>query len=91
METMLVDLYSTVLGNENIGTADSFFDAGGDSLRALQLISRLYAELAVDLDVSAVFLNPTARQLAAVLRDKHGFDDADLDPESLDDLERLLG
>ncbi len=91
METMLVDLYATILGREEIGAADSFFDAGGNSLQALQLIARLYSELAVDLDVSAVFLNPAARQLAAVLRDKHGFDDADLDTESLEDLERQLG
>jgi amino acid adenylation domain-containing protein len=91
METMLVDLYASVLGSEDIGAADSFFDAGGNSLQALQLIARLYSELAVDLDVSSVFLNPTAQQLAAVLRDKHGFDDADLDEESLDDLERQLG
>ncbi len=90
IETVLVDLYSTILGNERIGAADSFFDVGGNSLQALQLIAQLYAALAVDLDVSAVFLAPTAQQLAAVLRDKHGFDDADLDDESLDDLERQL-
>ncbi len=91
LETMLVDLYATILGSEEIGAADSFFDAGGNSLQALRLIARLYTELAVDLDVSAVFLNPAAQQLAAVLRDEHGFDDAELDAESLDDLERQLG
>ncbi|HWF79283.1 MAG TPA: amino acid adenylation domain-containing protein [Streptosporangiaceae bacterium] len=81
IETVLVDLYATILGDEQIGAADSFFDAGGNSLQALQLVAQLYAALAVDLDVSAVFLAPTARQLAAVLRDKHGFDDAELDDE----------
>jgi amino acid adenylation domain-containing protein len=86
IETVLVDLYATILANEQIGAADSFFDVGGNSLQALQLVAQLYATLAVDLDVSAVFLAPTARQLAAVLRDKHGFDDADLDEESLEDL-----
>jgi amino acid adenylation domain-containing protein len=90
IETVLVDLYGTILGNEQVGAADSFFDVGGNSLQALQLIAQLYSALAVDLDVSAVFLAPTAQQLAAVLRDKHGFDDADLDEESLDDLERQL-
>lgn len=88
LETMLVDLYATVLGNDRIGAADSFFDAGGNSLQALQLIAQLYSTLAVDLDVSAVFLAPTAQQLAVVLRDKHGFDDASLDEESLEDVER---
>ena len=59
--------------------------------QALQLIAQLYSALTVDLDVSAVFLAPTAQQLAAVLRDKHGFDDADLDEESIEDLERQFG
>ncbi len=88
IETVLVDLYATILGDEQIGATDSFFDVGGNSLQALQLIAQLYGALAVDLDVSAVFLAPTAQQLAAVLRDKHGFDDADLDEESLEDLVR---
>ncbi len=87
IETVLVDLYATILGNEQLGAADSFFDAGGNSLQALRLVAQLYSALAVDLDVSAVFLAPTPQQLAAVLRDKHGFEDADLD--SVDDLERL--
>jgi acyl-coenzyme A synthetase/AMP-(fatty) acid ligase len=91
IEAVLVDLYATILGNEHIGAADSFFDAGGNSLQALQLIAQLYSALTVDLDVSAVFLAPTARQLAAVLRDEHGFDDADLDEESIEDLERQFG
>ncbi|HEX9624111.1 MAG TPA: amino acid adenylation domain-containing protein [Streptosporangiaceae bacterium] len=91
IETMLVDLYATVLGNAQIGAADSFFDAGGNSLQALQLIAQLYSTLAVDLDVSAVFLAPTPQQLAAVLRDKHGFDDASLDEESIEDVEKSAG
>jgi acyl-coenzyme A synthetase/AMP-(fatty) acid ligase len=88
IETMLVDLYATVLGNDRIGAADSFFEVGGNSLQALQLIAGLYSTLAVDLDVCAVFLAPTPQQLAEVLRDEHGFDDASLDEESIEDLER---
>ncbi len=88
IETMLVDLYATVLSNDQIGAADGFFDAGGNSLQALALIAQLYSTLAVDLDVSAVFLAPTPQQLAAVLRDKHGFEDASLDDESIEDVER---
>ncbi|HET9894393.1 MAG TPA: hypothetical protein VFQ44_05620 [Streptosporangiaceae bacterium] len=52
----------------------------------MQLITALRETLAADLDVSAVFLAPTARQLGATLRDKHGFDDADLSEESLEQL-----
>ncbi|HEX9352704.1 MAG TPA: AMP-binding protein, partial [Streptosporangiaceae bacterium] len=91
IETVLVDLYATVLGNEQVGAADSFFDTGGNSLQAMQLITQLRATLAVDLDVSAVFLAPTPRQLAALLRDKHGFDDADLGEAGIDGLEQGPG
>jgi len=62
---------------------------GGSSLQAMRLITALRDTLAVDLDVSAVFLAPTAQQLAAHLRDKYGFDDADLDDESIEELEHL--
>ncbi len=86
LETMLVDLYATVLGHESTGAAGSFFDSGGNSLQAMQLITALRETLAVDLDVSAVFLAPSPQQLAAALRDKYGFDDADLDDESIEEL-----
>jgi acyl carrier protein len=86
LETALVDFYATVLGNEQLGATDSFFDTGGNSLQAMQLITRLRTSLAVDLDITAVFLAPAPRQLAALLRDKHGFDDADLADEGIEGL-----
>jgi amino acid adenylation domain-containing protein len=86
LETFLVDLYATVLGHQQVGAADSFFDAGGSSLAAMQLVTELRRSLAVDLDVSAIFLTPAPQQLAGMLRDKHGLDDAELTEESLDDL-----
>jgi acyl-coenzyme A synthetase/AMP-(fatty) acid ligase len=79
LEAVLVDLYATVLGTEDVGVTDGFFDAGGSSLQAMRLITQLRTSLDVDLDVSAMFLAPAPRQLAAVLRDEHGFADGDLD------------
>jgi aryl carrier-like protein len=81
IETVLVSLYASVLGREQVGATDSFFDIGGDSLRAMHLVTKLRSALAVDLDVAALFLAPAPRQLAALLRDKHGLDDADLSAE----------
>jgi amino acid adenylation domain-containing protein len=89
IEAVVADLYATVLGNEYVGATDSFFDAGGSSLQAMQLITALRAALAVDLDVSAVFINPTPRQLAALLRTEHGFDDTDLGPDGIDGIAEL--
>jgi amino acid adenylation domain-containing protein len=64
IETALVGIYADLLRHNRIGVDDSFFDAGGNSLQAMRLIGRLRAELAVDLDVTAVFLAPTPRLLA---------------------------
>jgi amino acid adenylation domain-containing protein len=86
IETVLVDIYATILGHEHAGATDSFFDAGGNSLQAMQLIAKLRAAIAVDLDVSSVFLAPTPRQLAALLRDEHGYDDVELGEDGIEGL-----
>jgi thioesterase domain-containing protein/acyl carrier protein len=91
IETLLVDLYATLLNHPHIGIDDSFFDLGGNSLQAMQLITRLHTDLAADADVSAIFLAPTPRQLAAFLREKNGLEDADLGEEGLDGLDPLSG
>jgi acyl carrier protein len=73
-----------VLGHEHAGATDSFFDSGGNSLQAMQLIGALDDELGVDIGVAAVFLAPAPRQLAALLRDQHGLQDDELGPDGLD-------
>jgi len=84
IEALLVDLYATLLGNPNVGIDHSFFDLGGNSLQAMQLVAHLHTDLAVDTDVTAIFLAPTPRQLATLLREKHGFEDAELDADGFD-------
>jgi amino acid adenylation domain-containing protein len=84
LEIILVDVYARLLRDEHVGAADSFFDLGGNSLQAMQLVTELRNALAVNLDVAAIFLTPTPQQLAALLRDKHGFTDEDLDEEAID-------
>src|SRR6185369_10718129 len=43
---------------------DNFFDLGGDSIRATQLVARVRAALSVDLAVGACFDAPTLAGLA---------------------------
>jgi acyl carrier protein len=76
---LLADIYAGLLGVAQVGATDSFFDLGGSSLRAMGLVSALSSELNVDVGAAAVFLAPTPRQLAALLRTEHGLDDQDLD------------
>ena len=83
IETLLADFYADLLGREQVGATDSFFDLGGSSLQAMRLITVLDEELQADVGPAAVFLAPTPRQLAALLRDKHGLDDAELTADEL--------
>jgi acyl carrier protein len=89
IETMIADLYAEVLELEQVGATDSFFDLGGNSLLSMRLVSLLDSELGVDVGVAEVFLAPTPRQFAALLRGKHGMDDAELGGDGIESLEPL--
>jgi amino acid adenylation domain-containing protein len=82
LETLLVDDYASLLGRQDLGIDDGFFDLGGSSLEAMRLIARLAADLGVDADVGAIFLAPTPRQLAALLRERYGIEDAEVDEDA---------
>jgi amino acid adenylation domain-containing protein len=79
LEVLLADIYAGLLGIDRVGATDGFFDLGGTSIRAMALVSALDEELNVDVGAAAIFLAPTPRQLAALLRTEHGLDDEDLD------------
>jgi amino acid adenylation domain-containing protein len=86
LEIMLCDIYAGVLGSDLIAATDSFFELGGTSLAAMRLVGELSSELEIDVGVSAVFLAPAPRQLAAMLCDEHGLRDEalqDIDPGDL--------
>jgi non-ribosomal peptide synthetase component F len=83
IETVLADMYARLLGREQVGADDGFFELGGNSLQAIRLITQIAEELdpEPDVDVAAVFLAPSPRQLAVLLCDKHGLEDVDLSEE----------
>ncbi|WP_242691354.1 non-ribosomal peptide synthetase [Lysobacter enzymogenes] len=65
-ERLLADLWSQLLGLENVSVAANFFQLGGHSLLAARLINRL-AEQGISLELKQIFLHPTIRALAAQL------------------------
>jgi amino acid adenylation domain-containing protein len=64
VEEGLADIVATLLGLEQVGTADNFFLLGGHSLLATQLIARVQDAFGVDLILRTVFAAPTVAELA---------------------------
>ncbi|MER8530031.1 alpha/beta fold hydrolase [Mesorhizobium sp. M1272] len=72
VESALRAAWRDLLQAEAAGPDDNFFDCGGHSLLAARLCTQLRESLKVDLRVVEVFLNPTFKELAALLRTRCG-------------------
>jgi FkbH-like protein/FkbM family methyltransferase len=67
LETALLNIWRMVLGRPRIGINDNFFEAGGTSLRAVQVVAMVRKELKQNLSIVTLFECPTVRLLAAKL------------------------
>jgi amino acid adenylation domain-containing protein len=63
-EKVLAGIWAQVLGVEQVGVEDSFFEIGGDSLLAVQLISRVRDALRVELSLRELFDSMTVAEMA---------------------------
>ncbi|MFC5286678.1 amino acid adenylation domain-containing protein [Actinokineospora guangxiensis] len=64
---VLEGLFAEVLGVNEVGPRESFFDAGGHSLSAIRLLSRVRSVFGVELGIRQVFEAPTPVAIAALL------------------------
>jgi acyl transferase domain-containing protein/acyl carrier protein len=64
----IAGVWRHVLGVEQVGLHDNFFDLGGNSLIGLQLIARLKKEFKRQIPAVALFEAPTVSALAGYLR-----------------------
>ncbi|MEM8902623.1 MAG: amino acid adenylation domain-containing protein [Actinomycetota bacterium] len=66
VEQRLAAIWAEVLGLEQVGLDDDFFDIGGDSLAALEMITWAADQLAVDVPDASAFQRRTLAELARV-------------------------
>ena len=66
-EKALAEIWVDVLGAARVGVNDNFFDLGGHSLIATQVITRLRDAFHLALPLRVLFETPTVRTLAALI------------------------
>ncbi|WP_157972232.1 non-ribosomal peptide synthetase [Pleomorphovibrio marinus] len=68
LEEKLLKIWKDVLGIENLGIHDNFFEIGGNSLFGVKLISRLEQSFGQKIPLSVLFKHPTIFTFSAFLR-----------------------
>ncbi|MDF1753752.1 MAG: amino acid adenylation domain-containing protein [Verrucomicrobiales bacterium] len=66
-EIKLIELWSEILGHQEIGTTDNFFQIGGNSLSGLKMFTRIHKMFDVNFPLAKLFQAPTIKQLAEAI------------------------
>ncbi|MEN2989764.1 amino acid adenylation domain-containing protein [Tistrella sp. BH-R2-4] len=72
MESLLADIWADTLQLERVGIHDRFFEIGGQSLLAVQVVARVRDLLDVMLPVEVLFTAPTVAELAVAVEAARG-------------------
>ncbi|TWI82139.1 FkbM family methyltransferase/HAD superfamily phosphatase (TIGR01681 family)/FkbH-like protein/amino acid adenylation domain-containing protein, partial [Chitinophaga japonensis] len=66
-EKALFNIWEAVLRHQSFGVHTSFLEAGGNSIKATQVLSRIYRQYGIELLLTAFFNKPTIRALASLI------------------------
>jgi amino acid adenylation domain-containing protein len=64
VEKVLAEIWSEMLGIERIGKHDNFFEIGGHSLIAFQMLSRINKKFSINMQIQTIFERQTMEELA---------------------------
>jgi phthiocerol/phenolphthiocerol synthesis type-I polyketide synthase E len=80
VEAVVAQVWGELLGLQEVGVHDNFFDLGGNSLIGLRVIAELKKRLGVEIPVRKLFEGPTVRAFARSLEEdgasRPSFDDS---------------
>ncbi len=90
IEKTLVSIWEKVLDVRPVGIHDNFFDLGGHSLTATQVISQVIKQFQLELPLQSLFQSPTVAKMAAVITQNQAkrASDAEL-PQMLREVEAM--
>ena len=69
-EAVLLEVWKEILGYQDIGVTNNFFDIGGHSLKATRLRSQIATRFQKDLTLNEIFTHPTIEQLSLLIAKK---------------------
>ncbi|RTZ31355.1 amino acid adenylation domain-containing protein, partial [Paenibacillus polymyxa] len=67
VEQQVLTIWKKLLDIDHLSTDDAFFDVGGNSFSAAEMIRRIKDKLECDISVTALFKYPTVRELSAYI------------------------
>jgi acyl carrier protein len=84
IEQTVADFWQRLFGFSPIGVNDNFFDLGGTSVLALQLISQMRDAFQMELPLENFFETPTIARMAQVIEENQP------QPDQLQEIARIL-
>jgi len=81
-EKRIAEIWAKVIGIERVGIHDNFFEVGGNSLAAVQVVSQVLQVFGMKIPVRSLFKAPTLRDFSRVIEKEGGY-------KSLTTLERV--
>ncbi|MBC9929272.1 non-ribosomal peptide synthetase [Chitinophaga qingshengii] len=76
LEQQVAEIWEEILQLKRISTTESYFNIGGDSIKAIRLLSVMNKRLKVPVSVADLYNNDTITKLALIIRNKQ--------PEAID-------
>ena len=67
LELLIAEIWQDMLGVDQVGVDDNFFDLGGHSLLAMRLCTQIEKIFGTNLPLATLFQAPTVEQLASIL------------------------
>ncbi|MCX7746300.1 MAG: amino acid adenylation domain-containing protein [Clostridia bacterium] len=68
IESKMLSIWQKILSVESIGVNNSFFEVGGDSLNAFELMCKIYREFNVDISLKEIFELKTVKKISQVIK-----------------------
>lgn len=84
IEKKILEIWENCLNQSGIGTDNNFFEVGGNSIKATQIVSEIYRDLKCNVSLKDIFNNPTIIELSRLIIHQAASDDLTIKLNKID-------